>query len=78
MLPSNPILIVLHMTVALFTASRMLYVWHNRCLAAIRYHLLLLLVNLHHTNCFLAVPFLTASRLFLFGITFNMTGKNKD
>ena len=43
------VLTVLYMTVAIFTlltASRMLYVWHNQYLAAIKYHSLLLLVNL--------------------------------
>ena len=42
------------MTVAigtlLLTASWMLYVWHNLYLATVRYHSLLLLVNLHHAH----------------------------
>ena len=36
----------------LLTASRMLYVWHDQYLVAIQYHALLLLLNLHHANCF--------------------------
>ena len=37
---------------SLLTASRMHYVCHNLYLAIIQYHLLLLLVNLDHANCF--------------------------
>ena len=50
----------------------MFYVWHNLYLATIWYHVLLLLVYLHHANCIYFTwlhPFLTASRLFLFSIT---------
>ena len=60
----------------LLTAPRILYVWHNWYLATMWYHSLVLLVNLHHANCF----YFTCSRLFLFetyitSIRFKVTGK---
>ena len=66
-------MIVLHITVAIYTlltASRMLYVWPQSDIT----HCCCLPVNLSYQMFILYVgaPFLTASRMFLFAIPYNL------